>query len=173
MSIEDLPMKAVRRSAGIATLAMAGLVGACSPPDQVAVYNNSGQSILLRLAPSLYGPQWSTEIAPGERSRHLSENMAPPGLVIEVGGCVLGYDLPPVDEDYRTASGSRAPIHSIQVEPDLTVVLLPAKAGPTPVVAAGGLPLQRRYGYPVRPLFRKCGEAAGWLLRTRWAEKAT
>jgi hypothetical protein len=55
----------------------------------------------------------------------------------------------------------------VQVEPDLTVVLLPQTSVRTTMPGAKFLPLQKTYGYPVRPVFKKWRSRASRRLDSR------
>jgi hypothetical protein len=137
-------------------IATAVVLGACIPPEQVVVYNRTGGRILLRIDPIHFWHLGDKLIEPGRAESGYLDEMLPPGLVIETRTCSFGYDLPRVDVAYERTDRAFPGLTRVQVEPDFSIVLLPPLARST-LPDAKSLPLQKKYGYPVRPIFKKCG----------------
>lgn len=145
-------MRGVMRMAAL--IACALTMGSCSEPVKIAVFNNAGREIVVRTDPILFLGRRYTTLAPGEILTTLHDWMLPPGLVIRVGRCWYGYDAPFPSGAYFDPAGIYDRDMKVQVEPDLTVYLLPVTAKrrmPVKELAA-----VQRDGYPLRPIFDTC-----------------
>lgn len=134
-------------------------LGSCAVPPEVAVFNNSGRELVLQLTPRYpWQPTSSVRLPAGTLKVFGWYRMAPPGVVLRVGGCTYGYDPPRLDRTYFEGATGYPATTSVQVDPDLTVVLLPVTARQV-MPDAKDLPLQAKYGFPLKPVSTSC-EAA-------------
>jgi hypothetical protein len=69
------------------------------------------------------------------------------------GRCTYRYDLPLPGREYLLGGGGEANVN-VQVEPDLSVLLLPQSA--RSVVDPASVQAFQRYGFPIRPVAKTC-----------------
>jgi len=131
------------------------MFSACSESPKIAVFNNSGTKILLHVdTQSLFGRR-AYELKQGEHVEVHFGDMLPPGLLLSTLHCDAGYDLPRVGDEYFSPAHGYNPPMQVQVEADLTVTLLPSDAK-TVVDSSQLASLERKFGFPVKPLFKQC-----------------
>jgi hypothetical protein len=150
-------MTAVRlsRLGAIGAWAILLLMG-CQRAHEVVLFNNTHEKVHIKIDSPFFW-RGNRLIDPGRSDRASTSEMLPPGLIVETRNCVLGYVLPPLDDEYFDVGGQEHPTRALQLEPDFTIVLLPLGEQLRLTPNAKSLPLQKKYGFPLRPLFRQCG----------------
>lgn len=143
------------RTAGILATCAAIAIASCSEMPRIGISNNTDSEFVLLLRPMFLGGASAVSLAPGEIKSAYFGAMLPPGAVIRVGACDLGYDIPIVDHEYYREADPYKSGLVVQVEPDFSVTLLPADRR-VEVSPEDLAELQQRFGFPIRPAFKSC-----------------
>jgi hypothetical protein len=136
-------------------VACAATLAACVEPPVVTVFNNTQGPIVLKLDPdSMFGRRFRT-LQPGDHVRVVLGTMLPPGAQISTANCDVGYDWKINPASYFAERRDDTPSVKIQIDPDLTLILLPADA--TGIMPAASIEsFEKANGFPVKPLFKRC-----------------
>lgn len=129
---------------GVATL----LLVACSLKLDVTLFNNTSKELLVRPEDSeiaLKTGGAATFYYPGEAQRWTFN--------LVTSQCEYVYQVPKTLEHYPWPAGSRTALKA-QVEPDLSIHLLPPEANGVGVV--GGYAALQQDGFPLHPISSSC-----------------
>ena len=142
----------------VAILAILALLAACSVATSVRVFNDTGQTIGLRL--SIAGTKFERTVwldQGDDRLIYAPEFIVAPGktdmLPIYHGRCRYEYEVPKVQGGYFRPGGGTSV--NVQVDPGLSLFLLPVDARAR--VARTQLAKAQPAGFPMRPVSRTCG----------------
>jgi hypothetical protein len=130
------------------TLFAAITLAACSLKLQVALYNNTGETVKIRAmdeSVSIETMQSRQVDYPGEKQGWT--------LQISTDHCDYTYAVPRTLEHYPWPGDSKN-IVKVQIERDLTLYLLPpSSTNPVPIV---GLASLQQDGFPLQPASKSC-----------------
>jgi hypothetical protein len=140
----------MRIATGLMVVLAAAFCLSCSSVGYLHVLNASGAPITLRLKPHYFDPT-SVTLRPDGWAKILRFRIPDEGPALLAGGCVYTYELPSVPRDHPVRRG---PDDLVQVNPDLSVMLLPPRTRAAMPVAA--LEKIQPPGFPVRPASADC-----------------
>jgi hypothetical protein len=131
---------------------VAVLLSSCSIKGETFLYNGADQMVIIQGGVGDF-PVARVKVGPGERGTLGHDHAPPDGYTIVSGGCVYKYHLPIPEHEYWTVS-TYSNVY-LQLAADFSILLLPDGAkGLYPIAEA--LKVQR-YGYPTRPVSKRCG----------------
>lgn len=126
----------------LATLILAG----CSYKLQLALFNNSGNVLAVRL-----GNKTLVVQAGGGIQFDYPEQAQAWMIRLSVESCVFIYEMPKTLERYPWAQNNQGPL-KVQLEKDMSIYLLP----PTATGIQSNSDLIQQDGFPLRPAARDC-----------------
>ena len=132
----------------MAAIAMLLLTSSCSLKLKVTLFNDSGRRLVVHSESGeipLNESASATFFYPGTSQRWM--------LRLSTPQCEYAYQVPSSLEHYPVSSGTREPLKA-QVEPDLSIYLLPPAASGVGVITEYGA-LQND-GFPLRPVSSSC-----------------